>query len=559
MLNTIPESLFQIYQTEPDRTAIIFHDVEGDDALTYREILHGSAGVAGKLDSCGITPGDPVVLILQHGNALIASFFGTILQGAIPAIMPFLTEKLSPQIYRNSLSALIEITKPVAIITYTEFENEVLKAVEGETSVREVLLVSEFEPVDVIPWDNLPGMQQSPSDIALLQHSSGTTGLQKGVALSHEAIFNQIEAYAESILMTDEDIVVSWLPLYHDMGLIAGFIMPILLRTKLILMSPFVWVRAPYRLLHAVSDHRGTLSWLPNFAFNFMTKKIRDRDLEGVSLASWRAVINCSEPMRWESHQMFAERFEPLGLNQEALVTCYAMAENVFAVTQGGVNSPVILDEISRESLRDGVVAEKIKGDEVGVKMLSAGRPIRGTQLRILDQDYEDLPERHFGEVALKSACMLSEYFNRRDLTSGAFTRGWYLTGDIGYIAEGELFVVGRRKELIIVGGKNIHPQDIEDLAGSIQGVHPGRVVAFGVFNDDIGTEDVVVVAEVDTQDKVERDDLARTMRDVITRGSDIVPRTIKIVDRDWLVKTSSGKIARSANRDRFLHEQNRL
>ncbi len=556
MANTIPENLFQTYQTEPDRMAIIFHEIDGDYTVTYREILHRSAGVAGKLNSCGIKPGEPVVLILQHGQSLIDTFFGVMLQGAIPAIMPFLTEKLSPQIYRKSLSALIEITKPAAIITYAEFESEVLKAVEGETSVREVLLVSEFEPVDDIPWDEFPGMRGSPSDIALLQHSSGTTGLQKGVALSHEAIFRQIETYAESIMMTDEDVVVSWLPLYHDMGLVAGFIMPILLRAKLILMSPFVWVRAPYRLLRAVSDHNGTLSWLPNFAYNFMTKKIRDRDLEGVNLSSWRAVINCSEPMRWESHQMFVERFEPFGLKADTLATCYAMAENVFAVTQGGINSPVIIDEISKQALRDGVAAEKIQADEVGVKMLSAGKPIRETRIRILDQNQQDLPDRHFGEIALKSPCMLSEYFNRRDISEAAFHDGWYLTGDIGYLAAGELYVVGRRKELIIVGGKNIHPQDLEELAGSVQGVHPGRVVAFGVFNEDIGTEEVIVVAEVDAQAQSERDELSRVMRDVITRGSDIAPRTIKIVESDWLVKTSSGKIARSANRDKFQDEQ---
>ena len=556
MANTIPENLFQTYQTEPDRTAIIFHEIDGDYPVTYREILHRSAGVAGKLNSCGIKPCEPVVLILQHGQSLIDIFFGVMLQGAIPTIMPFLTEKLSPQIYRKSLSALIEITKPAAIITYAEFESEVLKAVKGETSVREVLLVSEFEPVDDIPWDEFPGMRGSPSDIALLQHSSGTTGLQKGVALSHEAIFRQIETYAESIMMTDEDVVVSWLPLYHDMGLVAGFIMPILLRAKLILMSPFVWVRAPYRLLRAVSDHNGTLSWLPNFAYNFMTKKIRDRDLEGVNLSSWRAVINCSEPMRWESHQMFVERFEPFGLKADTLATCYAMAENVFAVTQGGINTPVIIDEISKQALRDGVAAEKIHADEVGVKMLSAGKPIRETQIRILDQNQQDLPDRYFGEIALKSPCMLSEYFNRRDLSEAAFDDEWYLTGDIGYLAAGELYVVGRRKELIIVGGKNIHPQDLEELAGSVQGVHPGRVVAFGVFNEDIGTEEVIIVAEVDAQAQSEREELSRIMRDVITRGSDIAPRTIKIVERDWLVKTSSGKIARSANRDKFQDEQ---
>ena len=166
------------------------------------------------------------------------------------------------------------------------------------------------------------------------QHSSGTTGLQKGVALSHQSVLNQVESYSHVLGFTSQDVVVSWLPLYHDMGLIAGFVMPILAGAQLVLMSPFDWVRAPYRLIQSISQYRGTFTWLPNFAYNFCAAKVRDRDLAGVDLSCLRAVINCSEPVRWESHQRFSERFAPYGLHPEALATCYAMAENVFAVTQ---------------------------------------------------------------------------------------------------------------------------------------------------------------------------------------------------------------------------------
>ena len=156
-----------------------------------------------------------------------------------------------------------------------------------------------------------------PEDIALLQHSSGTTGLQKGIALSHQAVFNQLDAYRDALHTDAEDVIVSWLPLYHDMGLIAGFLMPILSAIPLVMMSPFDWVRAPQRLLQAISDYRGTLCWLPNFAYNFCAQKIRPNQLEGVDLSSLRAVINCSEPMRAESHQVFLERFAPYGFQSD--------------------------------------------------------------------------------------------------------------------------------------------------------------------------------------------------------------------------------------------------
>jgi len=346
--------------------------------------------------------------------------------------------------------------------------------------------------------------------------------------------------------------VVSWLPLYHDMGLIAGFVMPILLRSPLVLMSPLDWVRAPYKLMQAVTEYQGTLSWLPNFAYNFCAKKIRDRDLEGVDLSSWRAVINCSEPMRWQSHEMFLERFVPYGLKPSALATCYAMAENVFAVTQGGLEEPVRVDDVDLNTLQSGH-AVITNGNLMSIKMLSAGRPIGNTEVRVLTDVGIDAPERHIGEIAIRSDCMLSGYYNRKDLTEKAFFQDWYLTGDLGYLADGEIYVTGRKKEIIIVGGKNIYPQDLEELASEISGVHPGRVVAFGIFNSAMGTEDVGIVAESDKSDPEERRQIAIQIRDHVTRNSDIAVRYVEVVDRKWLIKTSSGKIARNANREKYI------
>jgi fatty-acyl-CoA synthase len=559
-VTTFFSRLRQSYEADPERTVIHWMAArQPERPMSRRELIGEAAGYAAALEAAGVQPGEVVILILQHSEALAAAFFGAILHGAIPSIMPFLTEKLSPDSYRRSLKSLFEVTQPAAVITYPEFTAELQDAIPAGSSVRAVILSSDVPPQPEPDFSAMRGGGRTPEDIVLLQHSSGTTGLQKGVALSHQAVFRQLTRYREAIRLTPSDTIVSWLPLYHDMGLIAGFLMPLLEDVPLVLMSPFDWVRAPYTLLQAVSRHRGTLSWMPNFAFNFCAQKIRDRDLEGVDLASWRAVINCSEPMHYQSHRMFFERFRGHGLRESALATCYAMAENVFAVTQGGIDRPVTVDAISQRGLLIERVARPAAEDEAAMRMLSCGAPLPNVEVRVVDDARQDLPERQLGEVMLRSDCMLSGYYRREDLTGQAFQDGWYLTGDLGYLADGEVYITGRKKDLIIVGGKNVYPQDLENLASEVAGIHPGRVVAFGVDNEEMGTEDVVIVAEQDAgagdSAELTPERLAEEIRKRVTRGSDIALRQVKVVARGWLLKTSSGKIARSANREKYLSE----
>lgn len=559
-MKTFAEIIQDAYRQVPDQVILhLLYNQKPAEHLTYRTLLQGAAGYTRLLQDSGVEAGDVVVLILQHGSDLIYAFFGAVLHGAIPAIMPFLTEKLSPEQYRKSLTALFEITRPAAVITYPEFQAEVQRA-NVHNQVRSVLVSSQVTPYGELEesWTDFHGLERSVDDIVLLQHSSGTTGLQKGVALSHRAVFNQLQAYSAALHLNQDDVIVSWLPLYHDMGLIAGFLMPVLNRIPLALLSPFDWVRAPYRLFKAVSDYHGTLSWMPNFAYNFCAAKIRPRDLEGVDLSTWRAVINCSEPMYWNSHQVFLERFAPYGLKEQALATCYAMAENVFAVSQGGIDEPVTVDRIDSHAFVSRQLALPAAGDGPSVPMLSAGRPIANTRVKVIDDKGRELPERHIGEIAIQSDCMLTGYFNRPDLTEKAFLDGWYLTGDLGYLANGEVYITGRKKDLIIVGGKNVYPQDLERLAGETPGVHAGRVVAFGVFNPETGTEDIVVVAESeeDLTDQPEKAQaIANEIRRRVTQGSDVALRFVEVVGRNWLLKTSSGKIARAANREKYLEQ----
>ena len=556
-MTTLFNLLQRSYQEVPDKASIILQYAgQADVPITYRQLIRGANRYALTLTREGIKPNEVILLILTHGEDLVYSFWGSILHGAIPAIMPFLTEKLSPEKYRSDLASLISITKPVAIITSPEFEDEAKSALTPSDYVRKVILTNTIEAETEPNFDSLEGMKASPEDIVLLQHSSGTTGLQKGVALSHRAVLNQLEAYGKAIQLNSEsDVIVSWLPLYHDMGLIACFLLPVLMRITLVEMSPFDWVRAPYRLMQSVSQYKGTLTWLPNFAYNFCAQKIRERNLEGVDLSSWRAIINCSEPVHVESHQIFADKFSTYGLNPFALQTCYAMAENVFGVAQSPLGQAPIVDEIDREIFMTQRLATPPEPGQPVMRMMSSGNPLVNTKIRIVDESFNDVPERTVGEIAVQSDCMLTEYYNRPDATQSAIKNGWYLTGDYGYMAHGELYVSGRKKDMIIVGGKNIYPQDLESLANEVPGVHPGRTVAFGIYDEEAGTEDVVIIAEADSGDPAEMDVVANAIRQHVTKSSAIALRYVKVVDDKWIIKTSSGKTARSANKEKFIKE----
>jgi fatty-acyl-CoA synthase len=521
-----------------------------DTPMSYSELVQRAKVLAGHLQSIGVQPDEVVIVILQPGSDLLCAFVAPLLIGAIPSIFPWPTEKLGPEYYRGSVRALVEISEGAAICVYPQLAAELQSLVGSTQTLRGIIAVAPDlggSPIEQVH----PTLLTDPDRITLLQHSSGSTGLQKGVALSSRALHNQIESYADCLALNSSDVIVSWLPLYHDMGLIAGFMLPLVKRVPVVSLSPIDWVRHPASLLIAIDRYRGTLCWLPNFAYNFCAQKIPDRLLTDLDLSSMRAFVNCSEPVRVESHNLFLDRFKPLGLKAEALTTSYAMAENTFAVTQSPLNGSPRVDQIDRAAFAQGLAVPS--EDPAGLQLLSSGQPIAGTEIRIVDADRRDLADRHIGEIALRSNCMLSGYYHRPDLTAQAIQDGWYFTGDLGYLVDGELWVTGRQKDLIIVGGKNIYPQDLEAIVDQVPGVHAGRSVAFGLFNAQTGTEEVVIIAEVDRLETAR--EIQDAIRDHIAHESDTTVKVVKCVDRQWLIKTSSGKVVRSACKTKFTHE----
>ena len=537
---------------DPEAVAIVFVATDAEPIrVTRRDLTTAVCHHAHTLRQHNLGDRDRDLIIIAHPDLLttIYAFWACLSIGAIPAIFPTLTEKLDPDIYTSHMAELVRLSEVKAILTSDDFAPTLRPIVACPILTLSPVSTSEVEHTSV----------SSPSLVALqtafLQHSSGTTGLQKGIALSHTAVLNQLASYATALNLQEDDVVVSWLPLYHDMGLIAGFLLPLVQGIPLILMSPFDWVRHPALLFKAINDYGGTLCWLPNFAYNHSARRIRGRDLEGLSLATMRGFINCSEPVRQDSHELFLARFGELGATAEQLAVSYAMAENTFAVTQTPLGTPprvLWVDELALvEKLR---VVEVDKGASTAVSHVSCGRPILGTAVCILDPNGQPLPERHVGDIVVQSDCMLTDYYRRPDLQP--FQNGWYFTGDRGYLADGEVFVIGRSKDLIINAGKNVYPQDIEAIVNGVAGVHPGRVVVFGVPDEREGTELIAVVAESQPDSALDPQTLNKAIRQAVAQQSTVTVSFVKIVDDRWLIKTSSGKIARGANRTKWLAER---
>lgn len=511
-----------------------------------------TAGYAQGLCRLGIRPRDLVVIAHTQNLESIYIFWGALRAGAIPAMFPTLTEKLDPAIYRRQMAELVHLSGVTAVFTADEFAPILDETVGCPVYGSAQLAAAQNPDTPAAPFA-LP----NPDQLAFLQHSSGTTGLQKGVALSHTAVLNQIASYSDAIRLHPDDVIVSWLPLYHDMGLIAGFLLPLIQGLPLVLMSPFDWVSHPALLLQAIDAYGGTLCWLPNFAYNHCARRIRQQDKEGVSLASMRLFINCSEPVRHDSHELFLEAFAANEVTAVQLGVSYAMAENTFGVTQTTPGETAALDTIDGHALSTRLSAQPVPPDHPhAVVKVSCGRPIPDTAVAVLDEQHHPLPDRHVGQLAVQSNCMLSGYYRRPDLQP--FHHGWYLTGDRGYRAEGEIYVIGRSKDLIINAGKNVYPQDIEAIVNTIPGVIPGRAVCFGVPDAREGTELIAVVAEVTTEDRQKRKALNKMIRQEVGRQSAVTVSFVHLVGPKWLIKTSSGKIARAANRDKWLAERQR-
>ena len=543
----------------PNSEAIIHWTVgEAPFRWTFSTLLAAAEQYASCLVKHGVRRGDVCAIIQRHNSQLYPLYLGVCAAGAIPAILAYPNPRLHPDKFRQGIEGMSRRSGLDWILTDRELHPLLETLVTGSGStIRGIHFPLEWQAHrgdSQLLQEHPP--QLVPTDPLLLQHSSGTTGLQKPVLLSHNAVLEHVQRYAEAICLTNSDKIVSWLPLYHDMGLIAAFHLPLIFGIPSIQIDPFQWVMAPSLLLEAITQERATVTWLPNFAFNMMALKVRDENLHGVDLSSLRLIVNCSEPVRYDSHENFLKRFQPYGLRPTVFSACYAMAETTFAVTQTPIDLAPTVVAVDRTSLARGKVEPVTDGVPARI-CVSSGKPIEGCEVKIVGENRFDLAPGSVGEIAITSATMFSGYRNYPEKTAEVLCDGWYYSGDYGFQHDGELFVIGRKKDIIIVGGNNIYPEDVEDAVGEVQGVIPGRIVAIGEENPELGSEHVAVIAETSSTSEPDRKALRL---EIVKAGmaSGITIASVYLVPPRWLIKSSAGKPSRKGSREKLMTERYR-
>ena len=555
------QNLIEALEAAPgDRRFITFWvDEDEQESVTFAEFRRQARMQASVLRAQGAVCGDRIVIIMPQGITAMTVFAGAMMLGAVPAFLAYPNEKVEASKYRSGLTGVTANLGAKIVVIDREFPEEVLGCVSLSAGARLVRAGKSGESDSAIPSD----IKYQSNHVAFVQHSAGTTGLQKGVALTHGAVLRQLQDLAGALRITSEDRIYSWLPLYHDMGLIACFMLPMVCHVPVVMQSPIEWVMQPETMLQVVSEHRCTLAWMPNFAFQFVPRRTRPSRRTRHDLSSLRALINCSEPVRTSSMQEFQDVFSGNGLRSGALQSSYAMAENVFAVTQSDVSNAsgptrVWADGSQFRSLHQ--IAPVSEGTPSAVCFTSSGRLLPNQQIRINSDSGADLANGMVGEILVKGDSLFDGYYNRPDLTASAIVDGWYHTGDLGFFLDGELYVVGRKKDLIIVGGENLYPQDIEEIVSSHPAIHDGRVIALGLYNPELGTEEILVVAEVEREALLANsDEIEREIRAQVAAGLGVTVGTILLKPPKWIVKSTAGKPARSTTLEKLRKEHPEL
>lgn len=527
---------------------------------TFGEFWRQTGACAGWLQRAGVAAGDTVALLLPHGGALMACFAGALWLGAVPTILAYPTFKVDPHKYRRGLAGVAANLDASLVVIAQELPEEFFCE----------LLTMPGVTARVLPdLDELDGgaapsrAQPAPDSIAFIQHSGGTTGLQKSVPITHRQALRHIRRLADGLGVQAQDRMYSWLPLYHDMGLITAFLLPLAVHMPVVTQPAAEWVLRPLRMLELMAAERCTLAFLPNFAFQFLADRLARQPLADLDLSHVRAIVSASEPVRAANMNAFANAAGARGLSSGALHTLYGMAENVIGITLSGVaaGTPPPRLWVARHSLARGARVEASSPRGAGaVELVSCGRCLPATTVTAVDEAGDPLPDGCVGELVIRSDTLFDGYHRQPALTAAVLHDGALWSGDLGFCLDGEIYVTGRRKDLIIVGGRNIFPEDVEAVVGEHPAVRAGRAMAFGIFNERAGTEDLVVVAELaDAARGADDVSIARELRRDVAATLDVTVKHIFLHRARWIVKSTAGKLARAETRAKLLQEHPEL
>ena len=522
-------------------TALIFPTADGSaQRVTTSQLRALMEAYAKWLLDEGLQPGDTIVIAVEHGVELVGLFLGALRAGVVPCVVAP-AARLEDAAYVRRLSNATERVRARAVITEGHRSGSGLRVQRTRTAA-------------------VPVQATSGSSVAFIQLSSGSTGRQRAIAVTHDKLSSLVQSRNQAFEIRPDDVVVGWLPLYHDLGLVGSLITPLLGGIPGVLIAPRDWLTSPALLMHAVSTYGGSVCNMPNFGFNYCARRIRNEEMDGVDLSRWRVLCNSAEPVRSDSFAAFHERFRHWGFQPSAFASAYGLAENTLTATMTALGRAPRVDRVNTGALKQRHVAEP-NGGEGSIEFVSCGRSLSNATLEIRSGSGEILGERHVGEIVLRSGSMADGYYLDAEGSRDTFRDGWLHTGDLGYLADGELYVCGRAKDRIIAFGESIYPEEIERVAAAVPGIRPGRVVAFGTEDQELGTETVVVLAELrdgggpGPAPRADVADVERQVRRAIKAELGIGVGHAGFVPTGWIVKTTSGKVARSENRAKWVRE----
>jgi len=546
---TFVEVLDWHVQRHPERRHVLFYPGDGEpEEMTYGDLARRAGAVAAGLRDLGVVPGQAVGLMLPTSLDYFSAFYGTQLAGGIPVPLypPARLSQIEDHLRRQA--GILETAEAQVLVTFPEVLPLARLLRAQLPGLRKVVTVSELTGTG----GGMPAVRED--DIAFLQFTSGSTGNPKGVTLTHANLLANLRSIGKAVDIGGEDVVVSWLPLYHDMGLIGSWMGSLYFGMPLILMSPLTFLARPSRWLWAIHRHRGTLSPAPNFAYELCVAKVEDAEIDGLDLSSWRYALNGAEPVSPEAMRRFTERYVPYGFSPRALAPVYGLAECSLALAFTPVGRGPVVDTVDREVFQK--TGEAVPAAE-GLRFASCGFPVPDHEIRIVDESGKELGERREGRLEFRGPSATSGYYRNPEATRLLIRGDWLDSGDRAYIAGGEVYLTGRVKDIIIRAGRNLYPHELEEAVGEIPGVRKGCVAVFGSADPESGTERVVVLAETRERGDAELERLRREIQDMAvdllgTPADDVVlapPHTVP--------KTSSGKVRRAASRE--LYERGRL
>jgi fatty-acyl-CoA synthase len=542
---TLTERIERAAEARPHGTVTF---IDGDDANTvrWRQLLDEARVTAGALQARGVQPGDRVALLGPTSRSLVTAIEATWLAGATVMVLPLPMRMSSIEEFVRQTRVRIRAADAAVVVIDSQLAEFVTADPTDPPLITLDDLMTEAGRLGPSGYDR---PEPDPDSLAILQFTSGSTSEPKGVMLPHHVVCANLDGIAEATgLDRDDDVLVSWLPLYHDMGLVGKLGIPITTGTDLVLAGPQDFMSSPARWMQWMSDYGGTASAAPNFAYALATRALRR--LEGLDLSRWRIALNGAEPVDPATVAAFIDAAEPHGLRPSAVFPAFGMAEVAIAGTFPEPGRGLVVDAVDRRVLETERLAVPVDHDATDARHLARlGRPVPGLEIRVVDPESgRPLAEREAGELEIRGTSLSTGYWREPEATARVFRPdGWFRTGDLAYLVDGELVLCGRIKDLIIVGGRNVYPEDVERAVGGVDGVRAGNVIAFGV--EGRRQERLVVVAEsrADDRDLVIKH-ISAAVRDAVGLGA----HDIVLVEPGSLPKTSSGKLQRSRCKQQY-------